>query len=82
VRDYSPDVVIIDVHLRVGGGVDVNGFELLRQIRRDEFLKDSKVIMYSGMDLRLESKQSGADDFIMKPFMPDELIRKINNLVE
>jgi CheY-like chemotaxis protein len=34
--------------------------------------------MTSGMNLKKECLQSGADAFIQKPFMPDELISLIN----
>jgi DNA-binding response OmpR family regulator len=33
--------------------------------------------MASGMDLTSQCLQAGADGFILKPFMPDELIAKI-----
>ena len=47
VKQNEPDLIMLDVHLRVVGGVEVNGFELLRQIRSDEILKDIKVLMLS-----------------------------------
>jgi len=36
-----------------------------------------KVLIASGMDMTDRSKQAGADGFILKPFIPDELIGKI-----
>jgi len=67
-----PDVVLLDVNLRLG-----NGIELLRIMRSDEELKNTRVIMSSGMDLSHECLQAGADGFLMKPYMPDELIKLI-----
>jgi len=81
VKQYLPDVILLDVHLRPGGDLKVNGFELLRQIRADVAIHDKKVILYSGTDFRIESREAGADGFIVKPFMPDELIQKIKDLV-
>jgi DNA-binding response OmpR family regulator len=82
IKERRPDLIVMDVHLRLGGGKEISGFDLLEKIRTDAVLKRTKVIMSSGMDLRFESKESRADDFILKPFMPEELIGKIKKLVE
>lgn len=82
VMQNEPDLVIMDVHLRKGKGVEINGFDLLRKIKEEPSLRDIKVIMLSGTDLRVESRIAGADEFIIKPFMPDELTRKIEILME
>jgi DNA-binding response OmpR family regulator len=76
----KPDLIMMDVHLRVGGGKEVNGFELLREIRSDQVYNGQKVIMSSGMDFRIKSNEEGADGFLLKPYMPEELIKMIENL--
>jgi DNA-binding response OmpR family regulator len=76
----KPDLIMMDVHLRVGGGKEVNGFELLKKIRSDETFNGQKVIMSSGMDFRIKSIEEGADGFLLKPFMPEELIKMIEGL--
>jgi DNA-binding response OmpR family regulator len=38
--------------------------------------------MSSGMDLKDECLDAGANDFILKPYMPDELVYKITNLLK
>ena len=81
VKNY-PDVILMDVHLRLGGGKEVSGFDLLKLIRSEETTRDKKVVMYSGMDFRIKSREEGADGFILKPFMPDEMINKIKELLE
>jgi DNA-binding response OmpR family regulator len=70
----QPSLVLLDVHLRC-----FNGFDLLSRIRQDETLKDVRVLMSSGMELSYECGQRGADGFILKPYMPDELVGKIRN---
>ncbi len=75
VKAASPDVVLMDVHLR-----EADGLEILREMRMDSGLSSVKVIMSSGMDYSSKSMKAGANDFIMKPYMPDELIDKINYL--
>jgi len=72
----KPTLILLDVHLRF-----INGIELLRAIRKDEALKATLVIMSSGMDVRTQCEEEGADDFILKPYMPDELILKINQCI-
>jgi DNA-binding response OmpR family regulator len=65
----KPDLALIDVHLR-----DLNGFDVLRRIRNDTVLGRTRVVMSSGMECRTECLNYGADDFILKPYMPDDLI--------
>ncbi len=69
-----PDIVLLDVHLVQG-----NGLDLLREIRLDSSLRDMVIIMQSGMNLASECKQAGANDFLLKPYMPDTLIAAIRN---
>ena len=71
-----PEVVFLDVHLR-----HLNGIDLLRVVRQDAELKSIIVLMTSGMELSAECHQAGADDFILKPFMPDELVNKIRSKI-
>lgn len=72
IRQEKPDMVLLDVHLR-----QLNGFDLLHMIRQDTGLQQPRVLMSSGMDLGMESRVEGADGFILKPYMPEELINKI-----
>lgn len=69
-----PQVILMDVHLRT-----TNGLDITRQIRSDEKLKSIWVIMTSGMDLQRQCIAAGADDFLMKPYMPDDLVRMIRD---
>ena len=72
-----PDAILMDVHLN-----DLDGLVFLADLRKTDSIKDISVIMSSGIDKRHESMQAGADDFLLKPYMPDELIQKINQMVE
>ncbi len=76
-RQEKPQLVLMDVYLR-----GFNGFDLLRQIRQDERLKSTPVLMSSGMELAIECQQAGADGFILKPYMPEELVGKIRKTLE
>jgi DNA-binding response OmpR family regulator len=59
------------------GIIDRTGFDLLKDIRADDQMKDIGVVMSSGMNYRQESTEAGADGFVMKPYMPDELLKLI-----
>jgi len=71
-----PALTLIDVNLRQASGLD-----LLEQIRANADLKEIKVLMSSGMDVGHECLQAGADGFMLKPYMPDELIKKIKYIM-
>jgi DNA-binding response OmpR family regulator len=64
-----PDVLVLDFHLSSQSGLDV-----MDAISRSEAFGHTRVLMISGMDVRDQCIQHGADDFLLKPFMPDELI--------
>ena len=68
----KPDLILMDVHLR-----HLNGFDILHSLRKESELEGVRVLISSGVDMTDKSHQEGADGFILKPFMPDELIGKI-----
>lgn len=65
-----PDVVLLDINLRHANGIDI-----LCQLRQADFLKNIRILMSSGMDFKDDCIKAGADDFILKPYMPDELLK-------
>ena len=76
-----PDVILMDVNLKNFGINESSGFDLLRRIRSDNDLKDIGVIMSSGMDYRQKSKREGADGFMMKTYMPEDLLSLIKETI-
>ncbi|MCS6908756.1 MAG: response regulator [Anaerolineales bacterium] len=72
--DQKPDLVFLDVNLN---GRDT--FAFVQKLRSS--CGDIRVLMSSGMPLEAESLAVGADDFLMKPFMPDELLDKVRSLL-
>lgn len=69
VKRQKPDTLLLDVNLRRGSGL-----EILKQIRSDSQLKRLQVLMTSGMELSQECERLGADGFLLKPYMPEELL--------
>jgi DNA-binding response OmpR family regulator len=76
IRQEMPDVILLDVHLG-----RVNGLDLLSAVRQDEETHRIGVIMSSGMDVSKRCTELGANAFILKPFMPDDLIQKIRQVI-
>ena len=72
----KPDAILMDVHI-----ADANGMELLREIRRHPQLAHLPVIMSSGLDMEPESRASGANAFILKPYPPDELSTALKKVI-
>jgi len=71
----DPDLILMDVLLGRSNGLDI-----LKKIKNIKQLKNIRILMTSGTNLENECMEAGADDFIMKPYMPDELITKIQVL--
>jgi DNA-binding response OmpR family regulator len=71
---HLPDIVLMDVNLR-----RASGLEVIRRVRQNEACQGVHILMSSGMDYSFECLEAGADQFILKPFMPDELIRLIQS---
>ena len=74
VRLEKPELVLLDINLH-----HINGLDLLRKFRQDKELKTMRVLISSGMDMRSQSYIEGANGFILKPYMPDELVSRIRN---
>jgi two-component system chemotaxis response regulator CheY len=73
----QPRAVLLDVHLAYSNGID-----LMIKIKQEEQLKDMLVLMTSGMDLRKECMENGADGFLLKPYMPDDLISWLRKIID
>ena len=75
-----PDVVITDVMMP-----RCDGYGLLKRLRGDERLGGTPVIFLTAKGMtadRIAGFQAGADDYIPKPFDPDELVARVRNVVQ
>lgn len=79
IKKEKPALVISDIIMP-----NMNGFEVCRRIKDDNDLKDVPVILVTSltdpMDV-LHGLESGADDFIMKPFRKEYLCSQVENLL-
>ena len=78
-QQLNPDVIISDVMMP-----RCDGYGLLKRIRENERLGGTPVIFLTakGMTIdRTQGYQAGVDDYIPKPFDPDELVARVRNVV-
>lgn len=74
------DLVVLDLMMP-----DMNGLEILAKIREDITISDVKVIIFTAYGMKsdvIEAVRLGALDFIKKPFMPAELLERINKVIQ
>lgn len=76
IQNESPDVVLMDVHIH-----QVNGINVLKLMRTFQELRSVKVLMASGMDMYDQCMAAGANGFLLKPYMPDDLIEMIRSSI-
>jgi two-component system phosphate regulon response regulator PhoB len=81
VQKEQPDVILIDVNLKNLGINHITGLDLVGLIRSNNDTKHTGVILSSGINYRQESKAAGADGFILKPYMPDDLLKLIEETI-
>jgi DNA-binding response OmpR family regulator len=71
-----PDVILLDISLR-----NQDGLEVCRQLRADPRFSDVPVLLLSGQTdaaTKRAGLEAGADDFVAKPFVPDELLARMD----
>ena len=60
----------------------LSGLDILKEIRSKPELLTTKIIISSGSDMKDFCVSNGADGFIQKPYMPEELIKMIHFQLE
>ena len=80
VRNYAPDLVLLDLMMP-----DVDGWEVYRQMKADDDLKDTPVIVITAkaqsIDRVLGLHIAKVDDYITKPFGPQELLDSVASIL-
>ena len=72
VQQETPHALFMDVNL---GGQ--SGMDILDTIRKQKELSDVRIVMTSGYNVKDECINRGANAFLLKPFMPDDLIKAL-----
>ena len=79
-RDFGPDLIVLDVMMP-----DLDGYQLLRMFRSDNLLGEVPVVMLTaraGVEDRIKGLESGADDYLGKPFDAKELVLRIRAILK
>lgn len=74
-----PDLVVADLNMP-----EINGFEYIEKVRESGFFSDVPLIVLSGEESsaeRIKCLKLGANDYLIKPFNPEELGLRIDNLI-
>lgn len=76
---YIPDMIVSDLYVP-----RLNGLEFLQQLKTGSFFSSIPVIILSGDDsaeARVKCLEAGADDYVVKPFNPQELHLRIKAIL-
>ncbi len=76
IASLAPDLVLLDIILP-----DIDGLEVLRRVRDRSFLP---MIVLSGLNQerdKVRALEAGADDYMSKPFSPEELLARVSALL-
>ena len=74
-----PDLLLLDIVMP-----HRNGYEILRALKRDERTRHTPVVMVTARGQesdRVWSKRQGADEYVTKPFTPEELLTTVHRVV-
>lgn len=77
---YQPDIIISDIMMP-----EMDGLELLYELKKSEQLRSIPVMFLSAksdLEGRIESFRLGVNDYILKPFHTNELLVRVENLIE
>lgn len=78
-RSVLPDLIVLDLMLP-----QLNGLDMCRTLREDSATASIPVIMLTGMDnhlTRLAGFEAGINAFLTKPYQPEELVSKVEELL-
>lgn len=79
VEAESPDLIILDVRMP-----KMTGYEACRHIKQNPSIRDIPVVFLSakGQDAEIQQGlESGAEEYILKPFVPDELVDQVRDVL-
>ncbi len=79
-KKKKPGLILLDIRMP---GMD--GWDVLREIKRDERTKAIPVMMYTVMEKSLDEetlRERGVEEFITKPFRLEDLVHKVQKILK
>ena len=75
----APDLVVLDLHIP-----QISGFRFMQLLRQRSAVPRIPVVVTTALSFQEaeDAVRLGADDFMTKPFMPDELVTRVDRLLE
>jgi two-component system phosphate regulon response regulator PhoB len=77
-HDHHPDCAVVDVSMP-----DMSGLDVCRALREDQTTSDIPIILLTGRGQWLDVASgfdAGADDYLVKPFTPQDLLTRVEAL--
>jgi CheY-like chemotaxis protein len=85
-KDFVPDLIVLDVMMEEYD----SGFEMAREIKKEDQLKEAKILMLTNVDkeMNIDFKDTAGDkhwlpvdDYVVKPIDPIEFLEKVEGLI-
>jgi len=79
-KTFHPELIVMDIGLP-----DMSGLEILRQIRAQAEFNETIVILLTGttgLEMKIEGFNAGANDYVSKPVNPRELLLKVERFLK
>ncbi len=79
-KKESPELLILDYNLP-----DIQGPDICKTLRKDPFFLHVPILMLTGkgeIENKIEGLEAGVDDYMLKPFSPQELVARIKMIIK
>ena len=79
-REIKPDLILMDVRMPI-----MTGYEACKVLKAEEKTKEIPIVFLSAKGQETEVStglELGAEEYFLKPFAPDELIDRVNKILE
>jgi DNA-binding response OmpR family regulator len=78
--DMRPNLIVLDAMMP-----ELDGFAVLKELKANRETKNILILMLTALSDEknvVGALDAGADDYLVKPFIPDELISRVNRLLK
>jgi len=79
-KEHNPSIILLDIFMP-----KLDGFMICRALKRNVYTKNIPVVFLTGINSKehiIKAIKVGALDYIVKPFMPSDLLTKLRKIME